>query len=61
MNINDKTIKELESLYEKYSEQVQKACDDKLITPKTSHTYQYHANNFVRWCKGEFKPGDKNR
>lgn len=32
-----------------------------LMKENTVTTYLTHSTNFVRWCKGEFKPGDRNR
>ncbi|WBF55490.1 hypothetical protein HXV90_06325 [Lysinibacillus sp. JK80] len=32
-----------------------------LLAPNTKATYLLHASNFVRWCNGEFMPGDRNK
>lgn len=31
-----------------------------LLEKKTVKTYLSHSSNFVRWCKGDFMPGERN-
>jgi hypothetical protein len=51
---------EMERLLNVYADEVEAAMEQGLVSPKTTHTYLYHPHNFVRWCKGEFRPGEKN-
>jgi hypothetical protein len=61
MKTSDGIIKEMDRLLDEYSKQVEAARVAGLVTPKTAKTYLLHPTNFIRWCKGEFEPGERNR
>ncbi|MER2111156.1 MAG: hypothetical protein ABS960_00595 [Solibacillus isronensis] len=50
----------LEKKMGKYEELLNQKERNGILSPNASHTYLYHSNNFLRWCKGEFIPGEKN-
>ena len=53
-NLLDKKLKEYEKiLFQKNKEG--------LLQENTLNTYLTHSTNFVRWCKGDFIPGQKNQ
>lgn len=55
MRTDRKTIIEIERLLEEYEIEVKSVN----LADNTVRTYLYHANSFVRWCKGDFEPGGK--
>lgn len=52
---------ELEKRLKDYENIVYTRCKEGLMANNTVKTYLTHSTNFVRWCKGEFDPGEKNR
>ena len=50
--INPRCLREVEKALERYIEEVESVG----LTRSTARTYGGHANNFVRWMRGEFKP-----
>ncbi|MBD8037071.1 hypothetical protein H9635_09970 [Solibacillus sp. A46] len=54
-------IKMLDEKINEYEKLIQTTEKDGLLKSNTSKTYLLHSMNFVRWCKGEFIPGDKNK
>ena len=54
-------LDEIERLYDLYQEEVKGLESDGTLSGKTVNTYLPHAYNFVRWCRGEFTPGIKNK
>jgi hypothetical protein len=54
-------IKELEKRLDEYEKVIQTKKTEGLMLQNTVKTYLTHSRNFVRWCKGEFMPGDKNK
>ena len=52
MKISASALTEIEQALEKYEEQVNAAN----IRITTKSTYLLHADNFVRWLRGEFQP-----
>lgn len=56
-----KIIEELEILYKNYEKEVYKAKEDGFLQDNTVKTYLTHTRNFVKWCKGDFEPGAKNK
>ncbi|PLT31828.1 hypothetical protein [Peribacillus deserti] len=57
----DEFTTELEKRLVLYEKVIQEKKLEGLMTPKTVNTYLTHSRNFVRWCKGNFDPGEKNR
>lgn len=51
----------LEQKLKEYEEIVHQKQKEGLLKEKTVKTYLLHPSNFVRWCKGDFNPGEKNR
>lgn len=54
-------IKKLEEKLKEYENIVYAKRKEGLLKDKTVTTYLTHSNNFVRWCKGDFEPGEKNK
>ena len=61
MKANKETIKKLEELLDDFEIEVNQAHEDGYLKPNTVNTYIIYANNFVRWCKGDFEPGGRNK
>ncbi len=57
MRASQDVIREIERLVDEYTRTVDQRQREGILQPNTAHTYQLHASNFVRWCKGEFDPG----
>ncbi|MFJ3386889.1 hypothetical protein [Lysinibacillus sp. NPDC086135] len=51
----------LEEKIKEYEEIVFQKEKEGLLKPSARKTYLLHANNFIRWCNGEFVPGDRNK
>lgn len=60
MKADRHVISELERLLKEYSVEVESARKKGLLSDKTANTYLLHPTNFVRWCRGDFVPGEKN-
>ncbi|GGF88732.1 hypothetical protein [Paenibacillus aceti] len=54
-------IKQLELLYEQYEQEVIENLKAGLLKENTAKTYLTHSANFVRWCRNDFVPGDRNK
>jgi len=52
---------ELEKRLKDYEEVVYSKKREGLMASNTVKTYLTHSQNFVRWCNGEFNPGERNR
>jgi len=59
MKTDKDTILEMERLLEEYDIEIEAKRKAGVLEDKTAITYLRHANTFVRWCKGEFVPGEK--
>lgn len=55
--ITSEAMNEVEAAIKRYEDDVKVA----RLAPSTEATYLLHAQNFVRWLKGEFVPGAKLR
>lgn len=55
LQVRPDVVKEVEEALERYMREVRATT----LTPSTQHTYLLHAENFVRWLKGEFAPGTR--
>jgi len=53
--------KELERLFSMYEIEVKEAKKNGLLTESTSRTYLLHSSNFLKWCRGAFQPGGRNK
>jgi hypothetical protein len=53
------TLSEIERLLEEYEIEVETKRRAGILAEKTARTYVLHATNFVRWCKGDFVPGER--
>lgn len=60
MKANKEFLDQLEILLKQYESEVFKAQENGYIKVNTSNTYLLHANNFAKWCKGDFVPGGRN-
>jgi len=60
MKTSKDIIIEIERLLSEYDKEVHKSMDNGLLKFNTVKTYLLHSNNFVRWCRDEFIPGDRN-
>jgi len=60
MRASKDVIRELEGLYEAYEKEVTEKRKAGILKDSTAKTYLTHASNFVRWCRNDFVPGDKN-
>jgi len=56
-----KVEKKLESLFKKYEEEVKEAEEKGYLMENTVKTYLTHSRNFVKWCKGNFELGGRNK
>lgn len=61
MRAGKETISNIEYLLSTYEKEVKKAYDEGRLKESTMRTYLLHANNFVKWCKGNFEPGGRNK
>lgn len=61
MRASQEFIKELELLYQRYEQEVMKKTKKGLLTESTAKTYLVHSNNFIKWCRNDFIPGERNR
>ena len=61
MKTDKATLEKIEELFDTYEKEVEKAERDGYLQPNTTRTYLLHSGNFVKWCKGEFAPGCKNK
>lgn len=61
MRASKEFIRELELLYEAYEKEVTEKLNAGVLKDSTAKTYLTHSSNFVRWCRNDFVPGDKNR
>ncbi|MCD3202818.1 hypothetical protein [Clostridium botulinum] len=52
---------EIEKLLAQYENEVNEAYNQGYLKENTKKTYLLHANNFVKWCNGNFEPGVKNK
>lgn len=60
MRASQDFIKQLEFLFEAYEQEVTERLDSGILKEKTAKTYLTHSSNFLRWCKNDFVPGEKN-
>jgi len=60
MKASQEFLTELESLLVEYENEVNKSLADGYLKKSTARTYLLHANNFVKWCNGNFVPGGTN-
>jgi hypothetical protein len=54
-------IKQLEDIYQAYEKEVKESSKEGLLTKSTADTYLLHSGNFIKWCKGDFVPGGRNK
>ena len=55
------TMEKIEALYHEYEAEVLAAEEKGLLMKNTVRTYLLHSRNFVKWCKGQFEPGGRNK
>lgn len=60
MKVDKKLINKIENLLEKYEIEVEEKRQNGILKDKTAATYLRHAKTFVRWCKDDFVPGERN-
>ncbi|WP_028592454.1 hypothetical protein [Paenibacillus massiliensis] len=61
MKASEDFIKQLELLYEQYEQEVTEKLKSGTLKGTTAKTYLTHSINFVRWCRDDFVPGDRNK
>lgn len=61
MKVSQEMAVELENLFQLYEKEVRKCTQEGILAKNTEKTYLLHSQNFVRWCKNDFIPGEKNR
>lgn len=54
-------LAKIQEVYDRYEKEVEDAEKQGYLKPNTTRTYLLHSGNFVKWCKGEFDPGCKNK
>ena len=54
-------MEKIEALYHEYETEVLAAEEKGLLMENTVRTYLLHSRNFVKWCKGRFEPGGRNK
>lgn len=54
-------LKKLDQLYSKYEIEVNESQTNGYLKASTSRTYLLHSSNFIKWCKGNFEPGGRNK
>lgn len=59
MRTDRNIIVELERLLEEYDVEIEGKRKSGILEDKTAKTYLRHANTFVRWCRGDFVPGER--
>jgi len=60
MKVSKGLLKKLEELYSQYEKEVPKAEENEYLKVNTRKTYLLHSNNFMRWLKNDFEPGERN-
>jgi len=61
MRANENILNEIERLLQEYEIEVEAKRTAGELNYATAKTYLRHANTFVRWCKGDFAPGEGKR
>jgi hypothetical protein len=61
IRINRPSLDEVERALEQYRELLSQLEESGTLKENTRKTYLLHSENFVRWLKGEFDPGERNR
>ena len=60
MKENQEFLTKLQSLLVEYENEVNRSLADGYLKESTARTYLLHANNFIKWCNGDFTPGGTN-
>lgn len=60
MKANKEFLNQPEILCKEYEKEVLEVQGNGFLQENTTQTYLQHANNFVKWCNGDFVPGRKN-
>jgi len=61
LKTDPKTYKEIERLFDEYVKEVESLGEQGVLQEQTIVTYLTHSQNFVRWIRGDFEPGSKNK
>lgn len=61
IRINRPALEEVERALEQYRELIAALEAERTLRPSTAQTYMLHAEHFVRWLKGDFDPGTRNK
>ena len=61
IRFNRPSLDEVERALEQYRELLSELEESGVLKENTRKTYLLHSENFVRWLKGEFDPGERNR
>lgn len=54
-------INEMERLLDEYFKEIDSVRKRGLLANNTAKTYLLHSDNFVRWCKRQFEPGERKK
>jgi len=60
MRASQDFTKQLELLFEQYVQEVKGKLEAGTLKDTTANTYLTYSSNFVRWCRNDFVPGDRN-
>lgn len=60
MRASQDIMREIDRLYSAYEKEVLLAKEKGFLMDNTVRTYLLHSGNFVKWCRGNFVPGNKN-
>lgn len=55
MTMSSSALREVEEAFRRYEAEV----EESNMTPESKKTYLLHSRNFIRWLRGDFRPGDR--
>lgn len=61
IRMSRQAVDEVEQALERYRELLAELEQSGVLKENTRKTYLLHSENFVRWLRGEFDPGERNR
>lgn len=61
IRISRQALDEIERALEQYRELLSELEDGGVLKDNTRKTYLLHSENFVRWLRDEFDPGERKR
>lgn len=61
LRVSLQTIQEIDRAFDEYCELLAQRETEGHLKSSARNTYELHSRNFVRWLRGEFDPGARNR